>query len=640
MLMLQQVMQSEEEGAYIEDDFEPPPKPELGRLVTDIDQIVEFWGPRNTRMEEDRSLYQLARPANAENLDGEVVIKNTPYVVVEKIANLMTSNLPRIDKIPPENEDRERCQLVENFLRWSKGRWNRRWRRSQLQGSMDRVFVQDLALNGWAAGRLEYDEEDHARRDLPIGLVRYDPMNVYPAIGHDDGLRFVVHKYVLTVGEMLSDWPQLSAEYEGREQDEDVEIKAYYDSWWYALFIDDNPVIEPEEHGYGFIPWAIVTSGGAPIRGTTGGNEWTSSVGVSAFHGLKDSYRQLNRVLSQIADQVATASNPPILYRINPINREPERLDLEAGAINHIMLEEGVEPMNLSPNPNDIQPLLEALLDDISKAGLPPILWGTGLGQTGYSISLMTDAARDALMPIIEGVQELWGQVFEMELTIIRDFHEGDIGFVIRDEAGQLEGGLRINAEDIEMVGTEVEVRYRDVSPKDRGQMAQLAVMLSESNLISRETARDEYLNLENPSREDERVLTDLITQDEHIVKNVLVPLALYKSDPNMFQMWLMNKMMEMQQQQQGGMPPEGGPPGPPQGGPPPGMTGMAPMQGGGGFPGLPPEMAPPVGLPGANQFIQSLGSALGGASLGAGPPGIPGAGALPLGNSPLPLGL
>ena len=154
--------------------------------------------------------------------------------------------------------------------------------------------------------------------------------------------------------------------------------------------------------------------------------------------------------------------------------------------------------------------------------------------------------------------------------------------------------------------------------------MAQIAAMLVDKKLISMETAREEYLMLENPERENQRVLQDLIYQDEDLVKKGLVPAALARANPDLFAFYMMSKQQELMAQPGQEAGPPGGPPG---GGPP----GMPPPQ---GPPGLPPTAAQPIGHPGADPFMQSLGSAIGGAGMGP-PPGI---GGTPM--PPMPMGL
>jgi hypothetical protein len=592
-------------------------------IIDRCSRIVAFWIERDNRMDEDLSLYRLDEEAQG---DGEVIQKNTPYVVVEKAANMIATQTPTIQVIPPKEMQKDESQKVEDFLRWSWDKKNKRWRRSQIQGSFRHAMAHFLCLRGWAAARMWFDPEVDPATDNPIRAKLFDPRQVYPQFG-DDNLLYVVHKYWTTYGELKDDWEEAEKEFDEQDDDVQVEVTEYYDDWYHSIQVAGTFVKKPTAHEYGFVPWVIVTGAGSPIRATSNDqNSWVSDVGVSIFHGIKSSYAALNRILSQMATQVANAANPPSLYYYDPtLNKTPQPLDYTAGTTNFLLYDrERVDPLQLNPNPIDSGPVIDSLIDDIQKGSLPSILWGiTGGTEAGFGISMMTDAARDQLYAVVEAMQEMFESVNEYELILIRDFVEGDIGFWTRDTDGSVRSGVTLNAQDIEASGTETVVKYRDISPKDKAMMAQLAAMLTEKKLISMDTAREHYLGIDNPERENQKVLFDLVNMDEDIVKKGLVPLALYQADPELFNLYLMLKMAELQGAPQQGMPPE--------------LAGLM----GGGQPGqgLPPEAQAPIAQPGANPMMQSIGSALGGLAAG-GPPGIAGGGATPLGRTAgIPIG-
>lgn len=624
MLYLAAIMQQEmqdNEGSAPDTKPKKPKrkKPNLDDLKEKADRIVEFWALRDTRMDEDLAMYRLTKE---ETTDGEVVLKNTPFVVVEKAANLISAQMPSIQVIPPDEEVAEEAQKIEDFLRWSGDQWNKVGRRN-LNGSMRHDMAHFLCLRGWVAARVWYDSEEEDPNEHPIRVKLFDPRQVYPKMG-DKRLQYVVHRYWTTYGELQDEYPDEADTFKESEPNDFVEVTAYYDDWYHAVWTEEADLKPVTEHEYGFIPWVITIGNGAPIRATSNNQtSWVKDHGVSIFHGIKDSYKQLNKVLSQLATQVATASNPPTVYYYDPVmNKTPQPLDYTPGTTNFLLYDrERVDPLNLTPNPTNTQPLIDALVDDTSKGSLPEVLWGLGGGESGFGTSMMTDAARDQLSPVVDAMTTTFEMINEYTLRLIRDLHEDDIGFWITDDTGRKMGGITLSPEEIEAVGVNTEVIYRDISPKDRASMAQIAAMLVDKKLISMETAREEYLMLENPERENQRVLQDLIYQDEDLIKKGLVPAALARANPDLFAYYMMSKQQELFGQQQGG-PPQGPPGAPP--GMPPGPQGP---------PGLPPTAAPPIGQPGADPFMQSLGSAIGGAGLGP-PPGIGGA------PMPLPPGL
>lgn len=582
-----------------------------------VTRITGKWIPRDNRMDEDLSLYRLEEQVEG---SGEVIQKNTPYVVVEKAANMLASQTPTIQVIPPTPDDKENAQKIENFLRWSWTKWNRTWRRSQLQGSLQHAMAHFLCLRGWASFRIWYDSEIDPALDLPIRVKLFDPRQVYPEFG-DSGLLYVVHKYWTTYGELKDEWEEAAKEFDEEDDEEAVEVTEYYDDWFHAISVDGAYIKKPTAHEYGFVPWVIVTGNGSPVRATSvDQTSWVEDVGVPIFHGIKSSYASLNRLLSQLATQVANAANPASLYYYDPNqDKLPQPLDYTAGTTNWLLYDrERVEPLLLNPNPNDVGPVIDSLIDDIQKGTLPNVLWGQGGTETGFLMSMMTDAARDQLYSVVEAMQEAYVQINEYGLILIRDFVEGEIGFWTRDQQGVVQSGVTLAPEEVDAVGVENLVYYRDVSPKDRATMAQLAAMLVDKKLISLETAREDYLMIDNTERENQRVLYDLINMDEDIIKKGLVPLTLYQTDPQLFELYMTMKMAEFA----GGQPQQMQQPGMPQ------------------VPGLTTTSQAPVMQPGADLMQQSLGSSMGGPGGGL-PQGQPGAGALPLGMAAgMPLGV
>jgi hypothetical protein len=597
-------------------DIEKPKKPK--RKKPDVDavrrmneELIEFWRPRDTRMKEDHELYRITQNAAGE---GRSIKKNTPYVVVEKAANMLAGVTPTVHVVSATEAASETSQKIENFLRWSMERWNKQYRRGQIQGSFRHSMAHYLCLRGWVAARLQYTggDEGYNPRSHPVKTQLVDPLQVYPMLGDDD-LQYVVHRYWTTIKEVRDKWEEADKKYADRSDTEIVEVQVYYDDWYWCAIVDGDDLFGVEEHQYGFTPWVIITGNGAPIRATdTRQVGWQADVGVSLFHGIKGSYAELNRVLSQLATQVENATNPPTIYYYNPAqNAKPKPLDYTPGTTNFLFYDsERVEPMDLNPRPTEVGPLIESLVDDLNRGSLPPILWGTTGTTSGFHTSVLTDAARDALYAIVSAMQEAMEQINEFTLTLIRDHHEDEVGFWVRSKNGQNVGGWTITPEDIADVGVENQVRYRDVAPKDRAVMANLAMGLTGSNLISAELARDEYLNIENPELESQRILQEKIFMDEDVMKDSLVPMALARSDDEMLQLYMEAKMRRETQAPPGGAPAPGGPP---QGGPPQGVNLGPPQQ------GMPPNVMPPIQQLGADPLAQSLGSIIGGQGGGGG---------------------
>jgi hypothetical protein len=605
-------------------------KPDPQWILSQATQTVTFWRLRDERMDEDQDLYEMAEPAIG---PGEIVIKNTPFAIVEKIADILGSEIPVIE-VPVYNErGRHQAQKVENYCRYLLEYWS-----EQHENSLNNPLLSDIArffaLRGWVAARIEYDPDASGPEEPPVRVTLYDPRQVYPSPGRGE-IRFVIHQYYQTVSQTLDEWPEAKELLEGKQPTDLVKVTAYYDDTWHALFVEDQIIRKPTEHGYGFVPWVIRWARGAPYKATERDlSEWVRWVGVSAFEGIKPAYRKLNKLLSQLMTQVANATNPPMLYYYDPSNPEgPSPLSLEPGTTNYLIFDrERVDRLDLSPNLGQVAPLVQEFKEEIEIGGLPRVLWGIG-DLSGFAMAMQSGAARQALYSIVRAMERTLEALFRYALILIRDLHDEPVGYFVRDPfTGTWVAGEALVPEEIGLVVPRVRVRYRDIAPRDRLAMGQLAIALTREKLISLETARDQYLGLENPQAENEKVLAEHIFLDEDVMRKALVPAALMQSDPRLWQLYLWAKEQEDLSRRQR----EAERQAPPQ---PPVNLRVPPPSPMSGIPNFAPSEMPPAMQATINPidlFIQqSAGSSAGGMGL-TGEPGMPGPGSIPSGP-PLP---
>lgn len=593
------------------------PKPTLEQVQSRIEKAVQYWSFRDQRQDEDEALYNLALETSGveveDELSGEVVVKNTPYVAVQKVAAIVGSERPTLQLVAPSPDKVKQAEQVEEMVRWLWEEWDRAWRRS-LHGGLFHDLAHYLALRGWGAIRLSYDPEAN-RGEPPVRIELVDPRFVYPIPGAK-GLRYVAVRRRTYAGEVLDLFGEEAQKVlQEMEDDEPVTLEAYYDDWWHAVLVEGKWIKEPTAHEYGFVPWVIVISGGAPLRASERDPDgWTKNVGPSIFHGIKQAYRQVNKLLSQLATEVARMANPAVIWYLDPDEKdEPRQIDLAPGGTTYaIAPKERIEVIRTSPNPSDLGPLLQALVEDVNRASLPPVLWGVAGPETsGFAISMLSQAARDAIQPVVLAMEQAVEDVSERALTLIKQFHTEPVGIVVRDRRGRWVAGRSVEPTLLEETGTRVRASYRDLSPKDRAAFAQLAALLTDKRLVSLRTAREQFLGLDNPDLENERVLEELIFTDEEILKEYLTPLALARFSPELFEVWLARegrrrKEEELKQQQAQAAP-------------------QAPHPGAVPAPGMPPQPAPPQFGPGVfNPLEQAQGAAQGAAGMGPVPPRVP----------------
>lgn len=612
-------------------------KPTSNQVRSMADRAVNFWAERDDRMDEDLDLYQLSRDKLAAEGLGEVVILNIPYSVVEKAAALLGKQKPALDVVVPRNDLRVEGQQVEDYLRHWWDLVETRWSKSG-HNSFLRDQGHFLAQRGWLSWRINYDpdSDDAGPLSAPVNLTSYDPREVYPIFG-TKGLRYVVHRYWTTIEELLDDWPKAEKLFVNQEdRTEIIEVTGYYDDWWHCVYCDYGDIKPVTGHEYGFVPWVIRVGHGSPVRAARSNtspskissmsSSWTREVGVPIYHGIREVYHQLNRIMSQFATEVAKAADPPLLYTMDPNHpEEPRRLKFDAGSVNYLFHGEDVKPLSASPAPRDYGPLIDALNRGIEMGSLHPQMWGAGAAPSGFSQTLMAEAAEDMLWPLIQALSDAMEEASAHCLELIRDLHTGPVGYFVRhSSSGRWVQGAAVTSELLEETGCVVKITFKSISPRDIAAMSQVAATLTDRKIISLETARDEFLGIDNPGRENERVLTDLIYLDEEIVK-ALREVAVKRTEPELYAAYTKQMASQPPPAPAAAMP--GIPPGLPPGEMPPPSP-----------PGFPPNVIPPIQQSQMTDpnalLLQSLGSAAGGAGMQQ-PPGVPGIGGL---NPPLPL--
>ena len=612
LAMLPQALLSEDLGLgdyIVPAPAEPEAPPvDIGKIRSWVTLLQGTYSPRDDRFKSDQDLYDMLE---AQNASPTTVVRNTPYVVVEKVANMVGALVPVIKVVPPQASLSRTARRVEDLLRQSWEQFDRYWSAS-LHGSIRRDAAWYGAQRGWIVYRIAYDP--YAEPDeIPARLELIEPGNVYPMMD-TKGIKFVLHRTYLYPSEVMDFFPEALQLFQDRPPDERLEVVGYYDDTYRAVLVEDRVVVDVTPHNYGFCPWVIRIPGGSPSRGlnqTGNTNQWTADFGPSIYHSARNIYKLQNRVLSQQADIVARASDPPILVHYDKTKGAPEDISLEPGAINYLIAGEDAQVIKSSPSPAELAPLLSAVSEDINKGTIPDVLFGADADQSGLAVATLTGSAKDALFGIVTAMQSAEEEINRKLLLLLRDVHQQPVGVVTKDPSGNWVGGEVLTPEEIGAVGTRVEVQYKDVSLRDRYQMGQLGLAALDKSVLSLKSVRTDYFGVENSEEENNRVIDELIYKDPDVLKNVILPLILYRTDPMMFEMWQTFQQYQQQQKQTPPQLPAGAPPGGPAGAPP-----------GQPLPGTPPTLVPPQQ---GGQLFDALQQALGAAQGGAGIPRQPG---------------
>ena len=569
------------------------PRPTSKVLLERKERIVRFWRPRNLRMLDDERLYKSTEPVEErigadEFGASESIMLGHPFTLVEKVSNMIAAQRPIQEVIPKDPGLKQIAQKVQDYTYWwretAAGLWS-----NNLNGDLFRDEVHFLALRGWVAGRIMLDPADE---DFPYRYDLIDPIHVYPEPGAKE-IRWVFHVYkdskVNVINNMGFDQElvdRIEEQLGGLDDLSDVEVASFYDDVWHVLFIDDQEVWSAP-HNYGFVPWVITYSFGPPIRRTDPvfgvdvnantmtyasrmNNNWTAWWGISAFAGIKQIYQKLNKLASAVLTEAMKAADPPVVIMTNPQGeQEGKTIDMSIGATSYLQKDtEDFEIPNYGFQAKDLAPVLQLLQDSMNRGSLPAVMYGEGADyMSGFAVNLLQGGARDVMLPLVRAHENYMQNLFRKILRMTAEHYPLPVNMVeTNPETGERKQMTTITGDDISLVGYHVKVHYKTVLPQDETQQSMIAANLVDKKIISLDTARRKYLGLENPSLENEKVLTDLVYFDQDVVQ-AAIPAALAKIDPVLLGLWVQaqfKKQQDLQMQmamEAGGAPAPSSPP-------------------------------------------------------------------------------
>jgi hypothetical protein len=536
-------------------------------IITNGDELYDFWGERNDVFEDDEAYYYLMSNQQVVDSGGDtaqddtdnvgnatdVLTLNDPKVFADKTINMMASQEP-LNNCPMYDPGvKDAAEKVMNLCQWWRDQANRRWM-NRLHAPLSRDEHWYSCVRGWIVGRVTWNQDDE---EYPWNYSLIDPANIYPRIGNN-GIRYVIHIYEATASEILSEFDyddDLTKRVEDalRGDAEEIDMKAefkvygYYDDHVHQLVINGKSIKEDEEAqlDYGFNPFIITPVAGAPVRATPWSKtNYTSRMGESLFVAIKDTWKKLEKVVSSIITEINKLPNPPVVIYTDANGViQQKQISFDAGATNYMIVDrEKMEVLHTSRDALELlNPLLNFLADRISKASLPPVLYGDNNTMlSGFAVSLLSAGARDVVFPRIRAAEHYRSMVFEKMLKLYIKF--GDllpepVRMIVSDADGEYAGMRRmdqITPEEVKSVGTFIEVSYRSLAPQDKMAMAQLANMLVQGKIISLDTARGpEFIGLENPRMENSKVIGEMAYLNEDVIK-AIIPYALQQTDPKL----------------------------------------------------------------------------------------------------------
>lgn len=564
---------------------------EMEDLVTHVLTLakddVEYWKPRDERMEDSQRYWELWKRKTLESSYGareeseDIAQKsaveefNDGYLIIDKLVSMVSGASWGMDVPPKIQENEAVAQKIENFLRYV-DRELEQQNALALEDTSVRGKAHWAALRGWITGLIV---PDPSNPDFPWEEILEDPLCVYPRYSRKKLLR-VIHKYDITALQARADYPMAFEWLSTLDDDTELSLTSYYDEKYKICIlshsIEPNPsiagrqvVIPLVEHGYMDMkgnpinPWIIVAPRGTPTRRSNGLNKKDSValIGLDAIYPIKKLIERLERVASQMSTEIDKGVNPPRIIFYDGIN-PPAPLDLSPGTDNFmIMGQQNMQIVETTAAKPDTGPYLQLITERLQKGSVPGTLFGEGGGSlAGYAINLLGQNARDILEPLLKGVrtyQELrYRRILEMYYVIGSQMND-ELEFFSRSDTNSAtySGVETLTPDEIFMNGVFVDVSYDDILPQNLLQMLPAIVGAVQAKILPLYDAM-KMAGVKDPHQAMRRLAEGELYGDPMIMKHLVKLAAMRTGNPDLQLAVLLAQeeaqmMMMMQQQQQ-----------------------------------------------------------------------------------------
>lgn len=355
---------------------------------------------------------------------------------------------------------------------------------------------------GVTALRCFLREDDDGR--LIADIAVWDPLNTFWISG-SKGFLWVMYK-------RYGSKKQLEDEYEGDlgEADEHGRVAVYN-----VLDRDEEGVfsgtewITKEKHGLKYIPVFIRPSGSTPIIQSDRYTDTIKDWGESVISRNRNLYPIESRLLSYGLTRAGKAAKMPkvILYdsRMGPVPPEFDKDPDVKGRVIFLDIAKGQDMKEFVPQPSnaDILQMQAFTSGQISLGGVPPIALGhSDRTQTASATSQLMEAARQTAKPFKKNVESCFEWLAE---EIVRQYKNGDFKETQIEGYDQKGKKFKVDVSPDKIDDNwhfEAELKLNML--RDEIGMMGLASESIKSGILSKQTARDKFTDIDDTDQEQE----------------------------------------------------------------------------------------------------------------------------------------
>lgn len=453
--------------------FTPPPKPTEGEMLEQVGADESYWTKTRDRIYGDLLLFHQERRAVfddfniKENQDRAYLsptVSDEARAVIAMIGSIdPLYEIPWMDPIKQDD-----TQLLENALY--------HWDRQSMQeytNAGNGEYKMDVATYLVVTGYVISQQYLNLSGDEPLFCERLlSPETSFPS-WDDHGLRRLTRNYHDTIANVIADFDGYGRGIKSKllkktkkvynketkqddivryEVDDRVNVKIYCDRWWFAVFVEDDCILGPTAHKYGFVPFVVRGSGIGEPQGiisaidsatalpadgrnwpvappyTTSGTERQHYKNVSWFHFRRNLNEYKEQVISDLMAVLRYASDPAWLIEQDELAEVSgeEMEEYKPGAKMKAKLgHERVTMLLTSPAVNSLfNPALQAIIQDEAANAMPKSFFGLfeSANQSGNAMEGAYESGRDKVAPWVTALAAYFSERASMRLKMVRDW--------------------------------------------------------------------------------------------------------------------------------------------------------------------------------------------------------------------------
>lgn len=478
--------------------------------------LVEHWQIRNERMRKDREIISLKEPTKRQGFAS--ITLNDPRVQFQTSVSILSSFQPKI-RIPMVRQSGEELADMGKAERWVDGVWRAVDDNQAKTGHP--LFLYELAYwacLGWICWFPYIEKVDGVQQ---FSCEMFDPITVYPEWGKYGLRRLLRHYYVPRAqAEIITSKNRWNISLLGKSS-ELVEVISLWESERgtvsHEVWMDAKPAKPRKTEPFQDIPVGVLLVGGSPEGASIQGDrEYIGKKGDSIIAASRGQFAIENKIATLLMQIIQDCAYPSIVeFTVDGVPGM-QRGSMGSGTVHTYELNEKVDLMRHAAIPiQEASHLLSMVSQGIQQAGLPAIVHGNlPFEISGFMGSQLFMAIKYKLNAQLDAMRYVLGR---SSTEFLRQYRTGNIDemqLVVENPRRKGKGETFIEQfrkEDIPDV-TYVDVRVPLGTMVDKVQQVNLGRMaLNEPKLMSRPTFWEDFLEIEDPGLEYERLSEDAI---------------------------------------------------------------------------------------------------------------------------------